>query len=666
MATNRRRMSTLTMKDGARSPWLWAMAGTVAMIAYLLAVEVTPFLSSSPDSVPSPVQTGNVRSGDYVYYLSLARELAEGDWPPEAPTNSQMPSYERARIVPVAIAAMPYLLTDDTRIVLLLEYVLIAVGLTLPAYGICLLITGRVRMSAALAVLALTYSVVWSALPFGIDPLAGGIRNVAEASARATALLADPPDKFVLGDQFRTVQPSLSIVCSLVFLWLVLGLRSIERPALLWGRAAATVVVGVLLCLTYPPVTLVSYLALMSVAAAALVLGEWRNFMTYLVVGGSILVLLGILGVPQFVVAEMNSSPLISRLYPASHLFDSGPLAAITWAKLSSKYVVFSLLLVPLALVSRKHRFVILTLLVLSVMLTVANLFIADPTLARRMGVRAADLPWFLLYVSAAAAAALDVAGRIKRSRTLAYAASAGCLLVLALPFAGQVRSAVAEYNRQAYRLTADDHGMLSDLAGNYPDDAVVATLDWRLIQLIGMFTNLDPAVSDIGLSARTPEVEMQRLIELYKAFGIPKEVYLDDVRNGVRNVARLVRPYQDAMRTASAAPYRKTPFIDWQDFRSSSIVGNVLRVQNLPEYAGIKSLSDGDLSPQLMERLSSEWDSAPECASWILSEVHLVLWDADTLPPLHWKCPVELEPVRQRGALSLYAPSGPGSASGH
>lgn len=629
-------------------------------------MEITPFVSQAPGSVPSPVQTANERRGnDYIYYISIVRELAERDWPPETPTNSKARTYERARIVPIALGALPYLLTDDTRLVLILDYVLIAFGLAIPAYLISLLVTGRAGLAAALTLLSLGYAVVWSDLPFRIDVMHLRWPGFYRELARSLSLLMDPPDKGEMGQHFRFVQPALSIPFGLAFLWLVLKLRSIgsNRGRVAWG--VITVATGLLLFFTYTPVTVVGYFFLICAAGAALLSGERQNFAAYLAAGISIILLLGLLGIPQFLVGEMSDNALLSRLFLTAGTFNWSPNTDQILAAASNKYVLSAFVISPIIFL-RGLRFYALVLIGMAILLTVAQIFISDRNLATRMGPRAADLQWILLYVSVAAAAVSGIAGTTRLSGAARHAGIAAAAVLILPLILGQSRAVYATSGESAYGIPRDYYETLEYLRTTYPEDTIVATLDWRFIQLAIMFTDLDPAVSDIALSSRPPEVEMSRLIGLYKAFGVSKEVFLADARRSVENAEKMVEPVARARRTGDAAPYRQRPYITWPEFRSAAIAQYVLYYRSLPDYAGIPLRGeDGGLSDGVIERLSAEWDAAPDCAPWILSEVDLVLWDSSSSPPLDWRCQAGLVPVQRHGALSLYVLNNPAAADG-
>src|SRR5216684_5542644 len=121
-----------------RAPhFLVPIFGALLCATITLSPDFLPRLVGKAGYAWTPFNSSNYRVGDTYYYAPWVREAIAGEWPLQPPTNiNDHPSLtiEAVRAAPYLLAAVPGLLLNDFRNVLLADEALSAVLLFLGFY----------------------------------------------------------------------------------------------------------------------------------------------------------------------------------------------------------------------------------------------------------------------------------------------------------------------------------------------------------------------------------------------------------------------------------------------------------------------------------------------------------------------------------------------------
>ena len=574
--------------------------------ALVLAPEVVPAIVGRPDRVWTLFNSANYRAGDMYYYASMLQQVLWGHIPPRPPNSIvEAASPENFRWVSYVVAALPGLITSNTRIVHLFTLALPSALSMAIGTGLSLCFSSRLWPAFMAAFITTFFLQVWSALPIypsgpGVDALIAWVVQ-AEASVRASFKFVTniyEPDQY---EMLRFAVPSISYAllagCALVLIFLDRN-RS-------WALAAASTIFVVLLVFSYPPHALAGCLLLVSFAAANLFTRDWAGLKIFVAVGLATIAVLLVAKVPQTLMQGFGSDTFISSVYglQSLKLQAVSPAVALTHLLLNKYTLSFAAMVFASWRIPRLRRAV---LVIGGVVLASSCSVLLEPSIASRFLERGIDHLWLLLLSIVfwnAVAPWIEALGRAPR---IAIRTVVTAFFVIA---AGAGFWNLFTVNRVDARqfIPSGQWAAYSWLALNAPGETIAA-LNWDDIEFIAVYEgNLKSVFGPADLANLKPELEVQSYVSTWKDLGLKREQLQQWVSRSAETEFNRIEGF---------ATHRPTPFLNADDFAASRIVSALVYFPYIDRFAGAPIATTGPKGWQtattFIDNVLQMFDQAP------------------------------------------------------
>jgi len=574
--------------------------------ALVLFPQVIPAVAGRPDHVWTLFNSANHRAGDMYYYASMLQQVLLGRIPPHPPNaiiDSASP--ENFRWVSYVIAALPGLLTSDTRIIHLFAFALpsalsMAIGIAFSLY-----FTDRLWAAFMAAFVTTFFLQVWSALavyPSGMSPeaLLSWIAQV-DSSVRVSLKFITNIYELDQYEMLRFVVPSISYMLLASFAFVLVLLDRHKG----WPIATASTAFAILLAFSYPPHTLAAYLLLVSFAVANLVTRDWAGLKIFVAVGLTTIVALLIARVPQVLVQGFGGETFISSVYGqhSLKLQAVSPGVAMTHLLLNKYTISFAgVIYASWHLPALRRAITVIG----GVVLAFSCSLLLEPSIYSKFLERGIDHLWLLLISIVfwnALARRTEVLSSIPRNG-LRAAITTVLVLIAATGFWNlftvnkmDARHFIPSGQWEAYEW----------LSRNAPGETIAA-LNWDDIEFIAVYYgNLNCVFGPADLANSKPELGMLRYVSTWKDLGLKREQL-------EKWVSRSAKAEFDRIQGFLA--HRPTPFLDVDDFAASRIVSALVYYPYIDRFNGapiaIADPKGWQTAPAFIDNVLQMFDQAP------------------------------------------------------
>lgn len=578
----------------------------IGAAAMVLFPELLPAIAGRPDRVWTLFNSANYRAGDMYYYASMLQQVLWGHIPPRPPNalaNSASP--ENFRWVSYAIAALPGLLTSDTRIVHLFTLALPSALSMAVGMGLSLYFTRRPWPAFMAALVATFFLQAWCALTvYPSGPRPGALLAWAPqmaSSLEASLQLITHIYELDQYEMLRFAVPSISYVLLACFAF-VLVLLDRRRS---WPLAVVATAFAILLAFSYPPHTLAAYLLLIAFAAVNLFDRDWAGLRIFVAVGVTTIAALLVAGVPQILVRGFGEATFISSVYGLQSLTlqAASPGAAITHLVLNKYTLSFVAALYASRDVPALRRAVVA---IGGVVLVFSCSLLLEPSIYSRFLERGIDHLWLLLISIVfwnALARRTEFLERIPRHAL--RAALAGVLLLTA---AAGFCNLLAVNRQDGRHFIAAGQWAAYDWLARHASGETIAALNWDDIEFIAVYHgNLKCVFGPADLANLKPELGMVSYVSTWKDLGLKRA----QLEHWVRRSAAAESGRLEAVRE-----HRPTPYLDADDFAASRIVSALVYYPYIDRFGGGPVATAGpkgwQTAPAFIDNVLEMFDEAP------------------------------------------------------
>lgn len=546
-----------------------------------LLPELAPALVSRDGMVWSPVRSVNYHPGDLYYYAAYVGEIIQNGLPVYSPSAAELsgrPVIETWRVVPLMLGALPSLVTDDIRLVLVMGYFLS----TLLFFSLPYLVARKIidnRWAAAgvgLATFFLT-DPMWANLPVHPNGLSDALHWIGRLFAytgRNLAFLTTIVEYDFYGSTFRFVNLSLSAPILLFYFFAGLSLFLVERH----GRARTIwlVILALLspvMAFSYPSHSLISYGLLGAFAIVSFWRGDRPKALAFASVAMGTMLLLLSIGYFTILSDTLNNSELWKNIFASEKFVLRQNSFSFISGVVLNKYLLTFIIMLLLARGSEKLQHVLYVVGIVGLPLSMVSLLDTPQLWSRFLG-RGIDHIWFM-FIAICVASAIERACFVTnanqsawRRRAVVGAATAFVVIAAALPAYVFSRLAVHNVSGDSRYLPAERIEGYKWISEHLPPNATVVSLNWEDITLLPIYTSATLVVGHSVLDGRSPMEELRRFVESWRFFG-----------RSWNDLSAMLAIAPGAIRDQHQLAYRgaKVPFLNEWEFAGAQFMEGVL-----------------------------------------------------------------------------------------
>lgn len=546
-----------------------------------LLPELAPALITRDGMVWSPVRSVNYHPGDLYYYAAYVGEVIQNGLPVYSPSAAELsgrPVIETWRVVPLVLGALPSLVTEDIRLVLVIDYLFsVFLFFSLPYLVARKFIDNRwAAAGVGLATFFLT-DPMWANLPIHPNGLSDALRWTGRLFVYAgnnLASLTTIGEYDFYGSTFRFVNLSLSAPILLFYFFAVLSLHLAEqnsRGRTIWLSVLA--LLSPVMAFSYPSHSLISY----GLLGAFAIVNFWRGDRSKALAFASIAMgtLLMLLSIGYFTILSdtLNNSELWKNIFAGEKFVLRQRTFSFIAGVVLNKYLLTFIIMLLLARGNEKLQHVLYAIGIVGLPLSMVCLLDTPQLWSRFLG-RGIDHIWFMFIAVCAAFAVERVRLGSIANKSVWYrravVGSATVVVAIAAALPAYVFSRLAAHNVSGVSryLPAERVEGYKWIDKHLSRNATVATLNWEDITLLPIYSSATLVVGHSVLDGRSPIEELRRFVESWRFFGRSRN-----------DLSALMEIAPGAIRDQHQLAYRgaKVPFLGELEFDGAQFMEGVL-----------------------------------------------------------------------------------------
>lgn len=561
-------------------------AGGFALLIGAFGACLCMILVVAPDLLPayfvregfvwSPINSQQFRIGDAYYYAAWVAEVLRSGVPPESPSAAELsgqPLLEAVRWFPLAVAALPGFVTNDFRVVYIVNFAATAIVI----FGVPFLMAWRTMRSAwggFFAGVALLFFIGqwWSLLP--LAPGVGSPSSVIDwltvvyhsVTQYAFGAFFNIYESEALQGSFRYINNSVSAPLLLIYVFGCFELYRANR--INWPMILLISIMSPLMAFSYPSRTIVAYFVLGGLAAFAMCRRYKVQATTLVLIGVGTLLLLFAGGYFRYVQRVFAANELWNNIFEVQSrkLVDRPFLEMLSIAFLNKYILSFGLSLV---LVWRYRCLRDLTIVVGVLACALACTALFDMSLLwPRFLDRGIDHVWFMcLLLSIVAGWKSFVLPNVPRVGSAV--AAVFVLFVIAVPAYGFGTYAFASSQNLTRQVSIGRWDAIQWIKKNVHPGTPVTALDWTDIAFIPIYTSAKLVVDNMIIGGRSPEEEVRRYVASWRLLSLS--------RSALESRLTLMVPETLRRRSLKVANFRSPPLTSAEQFAASQLAEAVV-----------------------------------------------------------------------------------------
>lgn len=609
-----------------------------------LLPELAPAMASPEGMVWSPFRSANYHPGDLYYYAAYVGEIIQNGLPVYSPSAAELsgrPVIETWRFVPLVLGALPSIITDDIRLVLIIDYFLsVFLFFSLPYLVARKFIDNRwASAGVGLATYFLT-DPMWVNLPIHPNDFSDALQWTGRLFSYAgtnLTLLTTISEYDYYGSTFRFVNLSLSAPILLFYFFAALSLHLAEENC--GARATWLSILALLspvMAFSYPSHALISY----GLLGAFAIVSYWRGYrykaLAFASIAMGTMLLLLSIGYLTILSDTLNNSELWKNIFAGEKFVLRQKTFSFIAGVVLNKYLLTFIIMLLLARGNEKLQQVLYAVGIVGLPLSMVCLLDTPQLWSRFLG-RGIDHIWFM-FIAVCAASAIERVRLVAitnqsvwRRRSVAGAAMVVVLIAAVLPAYVFSRMAIQNVNEGSRYLPAERVEGYKWLNEHISSNATVVSLNWEDITLLPIYSSATLVVGHSVLDGRSPIEELRRYVESWRFFG--------RTRN---DLVKLLEIAPDAILDQHRLAYRgtKVPFLDEREFEGAQFMEGVLywpyvkKVGEVPIVGADPNVRK--VSPEFEQLVLRLFDTADPQSFLTRYSVQAIVADAQDLPAQH------------------------------